>query len=165
LTQTATQTACGSGASIGYTTTAGHTLNDFNVTIRAMRVQITSGGVLRMMYFLAPSASTGTVRFAVYSDNAGFPNALLGESGPMTYPFTAGTWGANLPNIPVTASQYVWLAIMSQGVDIDFDDTTTRPGPAVSLNCESDGPFPASLSAAANNFYSPSIFVYECFGL
>ncbi|MBN1951777.1 MAG: hypothetical protein JW801_11290 [Bacteroidales bacterium] len=94
--------------------TAGNTsvfeLLVYNANRRAMQVTIPAGGLLSSISMYHGPVS-GNVRYAVYSDNGGSPDALLGIT-PVTPAAPTTDWQSiNLASpIAVTGGQKVWLA-------------------------------------------------------
>jgi hypothetical protein len=69
-----------------------------------------------------------TIVVGIYSDDAGNPDALLGQA-TISAP-RAGAWNsASLPDVPITAGRTYWLAILQPAGTsgrIAFRDNTSR---------------------------------------
>jgi hypothetical protein len=112
----------------GSTTTTG--ANDFFGTgdLGMTKWTAAASGTCDQMSVAVRSGTYTSVTLAIYSDSAGVPNALLGQSNPITST-TVGLHSASMvSNVAITSGVVYWLAILPLGGVYNFTGASGASG-------------------------------------
>jgi uncharacterized repeat protein (TIGR01451 family) len=124
---------------------------------RAMPVTFTEAGQIQSIS-VYHNAGSGNVILGVYSDEAGFPSALLGVTPSTAVRTTAGWQTVSLTTpLTVTSGQKVWLVWVFQNVSNIRYERTSTPASVSSTSAWSSG-IPPTFGKSYNGNFKFSVY-------
>jgi hypothetical protein len=161
ITLTPTPTTEGvSCSSAGVSTDLGTPFSVGGLAMASKAAFASAGTVSRISVLISGSAPSGTLRLGLYSDNAGAPGALLGESAPVAV--SAGWVTADLISSASVSAGDHWLAVQASDTSSATQIRLGTSGGAFNYKSYAYGAFPAPWGSGSALAYGLSIFAELC---